>query len=102
MAKDATGPSQIMAKEDGDGVFTYQPGYTAGTLNNSGSFGTCKRDASAACDAPSTSEGSDSGSSQPYGDTATPQDPASTGGESTSETSSTTDLATVDDPDVHI
>lgn len=114
MAKGATDPSQIMAKEDGNGKMTYQPGYKAGTPNNSGTFGTCnKRDASA-CDAPSTSESSDSGSSKPYGDTATqethagdtatPKDPASPGSESTSDPSETTDPATVDEHpgDVHI
>lgn len=56
MAKDATHPSQIMAKEDANGKLTYQPSYKARTPNNSGSFGTCKRSASAICDAPSLSK----------------------------------------------
>ena len=111
MAKDATSPSQVMAKEDGTGKFTWQPGYQAGTPNNSGSFGTCTKRSAAACDAPPTYD--NTASSQPYGDTATqethagdtatPQDPVSTGGESSSETSSDGDPAATDgDPDVHI
>lgn len=39
MAKDATSPDQVMIKEDGDGNFHWQPGYTEGTTNNSGRFG---------------------------------------------------------------
>lgn len=35
MVKDATDPSQILAKEDGEGVITYQPGYEEGTPNAS-------------------------------------------------------------------
>lgn len=40
MVKGATKPTQILAKEDGEGKFTYQSGYTKDTTNASG---VCKR-----------------------------------------------------------
>jgi hypothetical protein len=51
MAKGATNPSQVMAKEDGHGKFTWQSGFREGTKNASGSSGVCKR-VGGACDVP--------------------------------------------------
>lgn len=52
MAKDATKPSQIMAKADANGKFTWQPGYKEGMKNASGPYGVCKRALGGGCDAP--------------------------------------------------
>jgi hypothetical protein len=52
MAKDATKATQIMAKEDANGKFTWQPGYKEGDKNASSFYGQCKRALGSRCDAP--------------------------------------------------
>jgi hypothetical protein len=52
MAKDATKATQIMAKEDVNGKFTWQPGYKEGDKNASSFYGQCKRALGSKCDAP--------------------------------------------------
>jgi hypothetical protein len=52
MAKDATKATQIMAKEDANGKFTWQPGYKEGDKNASSFYGQCKRALGSKCDAP--------------------------------------------------
>jgi hypothetical protein len=52
MARDATKASQIMAKEDANGKFTWQPGYKEGDKNASSFYGQCKRALGSKCDAP--------------------------------------------------
>jgi len=63
MAKGATSPSQVMAKEDHNGVFTWQNGYKAGDKNASGVYGQCKRGL-AGCDAPKPNPKSNSGTTK--------------------------------------
>jgi hypothetical protein len=55
MAKDATRPSEVMAKEDASGMMTWQSGYKEGTKNASGSSGNCRRDGGD-CDKPVTTD----------------------------------------------
>jgi hypothetical protein len=52
MAKDATKATQIMAKEDANGKFTWQAGYKQGDKNASSFYGQCKRALGSKCDAP--------------------------------------------------
>jgi hypothetical protein len=51
MVKGATNPSQVLAKEDARGVFTWQKGYKEGEKNASGPYSQCKR-GFGRCDAP--------------------------------------------------
>jgi len=61
MAKGATSPSQVMAKEDAKGVFTWQKGHKEGDKNASGAQ--CKRGIGG-CDTPKVKPKTKSGSTE--------------------------------------
>lgn len=113
MAKDATSPTQILAKEDAGGRFTYQPGYSPGTPNHS--IHNCERAAGVPCgsggpEKPNSGSTSDSGGlyGPPAqvthtGDEATPRHPARPSGPPASDpVRPSRPPVVVEEPDIRI